>query len=69
MSRHVESVRSETLDHTSVLKLVQEKWNLPPLTRRGAAAASPLGTLDLENPPAFLNPPALPAPGLVWGSW
>jgi len=52
-----------------VLKLVQEKWNLPPLTRRGAAAASPLGTLDLENPPAFLNPPALPAPGLVWGSW
>ncbi len=27
------------LDHTSVLKLIEEKWNLPPLTRRDAAAA------------------------------
>jgi phospholipase C len=62
-------VCSETLDHTSVLKLVEEKWNLPPLTRRDAAATSPLGALDLEHPPAFLNPPALPAPSLVWGSW
>jgi phospholipase C len=64
-----EYVCSEILDHTSVLKLVEEKWNLPPLTRRDAAAASPLGALDLENPPAFLNPPALPAPSLAWGSW
>jgi phospholipase C len=62
-------VCSETLDHTSVLKLVEQKWNLPPLTRRDAAAASPLGALDLESPPAFLNPPALPAPSLAWGSW
>jgi phospholipase C len=62
-------VCSEILDHTSVLKLVEEKWNLPPLTRRDAAAVSPLGALDLENPPAFLNPPALPAPSLAWGSW
>ncbi|HEV2241346.1 MAG TPA: alkaline phosphatase family protein [Streptosporangiaceae bacterium] len=62
-------VCSETLDHTSVLKLVEQKWNLPPLTRRDAAAASPLGALDLESPPAFLNPPSLPAPSLAWGSW
>jgi phospholipase C len=62
-------VCSEVLDHTSVLKLVEEKWNLPPLTRRDAAAATPLGALDLKNPPAFLNPPALPAPSLAWGSW
>ena len=62
-------VCSETLDHTSVLKLVEQKWNLPPLTRRDAAAASPLGALDLDGPPAFLNPPALPAPSLAWGSW
>jgi phospholipase C len=55
-------VLSDLLDHTSVLKLIQEKWNLPPLTRRDAAAVSPLGALDLDAPPAFLAPPTLPAP-------
>jgi len=53
-------VFSEVLDHTSVLKLIEEKWNLPPLTHRDAAAASPLGALDLTGPPAFLTPPLLP---------
>jgi phospholipase C len=53
-------VFSEVLDHTSVLKLIEEKWNLPPLTRRDAAAASPVGALDLTGPPAFLTPPTLP---------
>jgi len=53
-------VLSEVLDHTSVLKLIEEKWNLPPLTNRDAAAASPLGALDLSAPPAFLTPPLLP---------
>jgi phospholipase C len=62
-------VISEVFDHTSVLKLVEEKWNLPPLTRRDAAATSPLGALDLCRPPAFLTPPDLPAPTLTWGSW
>src|SRR6202042_2451107 len=57
-------VLSEVFDHTSVLKLVEEKWNLPALTRRDAAASSPLGALDLSAPPAFLTPPPLPAPGL-----
>jgi len=55
-------VLSDVLDHTSVLKLIQEKWNLPSLTRRDAAAISPLGALDLDGPPAFLNPPTLPPP-------
>jgi phospholipase C len=55
-------VLSEELDHTSVLKLIEEKWNLPPLTRRDAAAVSPLGALDLAAPPAFLIPPSLPSP-------
>jgi phospholipase C len=54
-------VLHDVLDHTSVLKLIEEKWNLPPLTRRDAAAASPLGALDLAAPPAFLSPPELPA--------
>jgi len=53
-------VLSDVLDHTSVLKLIEEKWNLPPLTRRDAAALSPLGALDLDAPPAFLTPPRLP---------
>jgi phospholipase C len=59
----------EVLDHTSVLKLVEQKWNLPPLTARDAAAASPLGALDLTAPPAFLEPPSLPPPTRTWGSW
>jgi phospholipase C len=62
-------VLSDVFDHTSVLKLVEEKWNLPALTRRDAAAISPLGALDLTAPPAFLTPPELAAPALMWGSW
>jgi phospholipase C len=62
-------VLSEVFDHTSVLKLVEEKWNLPALTRRDAAATAPLAALDFTSPPAFLEPPELPAPALAWGSW
>ena len=61
-------VCSEVLDHTSVLKLVEEKWNLPPLTARDAAAGTPLSALDLSGTPAFLTPPSLPQPRLEWGS-
>lgn len=62
-------VLSDVFDHTSVLRLVEEKWNLPALTRRDAAAISPIGALDLSAPPAFLDPPELPAPSLPWGTW
>jgi phospholipase C len=62
-------VCSDVLDHTCVLKLVEQKWNLPPLTARDAAALSPLSALDLTGPPAFLEPPSLPKPSLIWGSW
>jgi phospholipase C len=62
-------VCGDVLDHTSVLKLVEEKWNLPSLTARDAAATSPLCALDLTGPPAFLRPPSLPGPSLPWGSW
>jgi phospholipase C len=51
-------------DHTAILRLIQRKWNLPPLTRRDAAAADLLDALDLDSPPAFAVPPVLPAPGL-----
>jgi len=51
-------------DHTSILKTIQHKWNLPPLTRRDAAAADLLDFLDLTGAPAFLQPPPLPPPAL-----
>ncbi len=51
-------------DHTSILKTIQHKWNLPPLARRDAAAADLLDFLDLTGPPAFLQPPPLPPPAL-----
>src|SRR5262249_25574161 len=53
-------VCSEVLDHTSVLRLVEEKWNLPALTARDAAASTPLDALDFTADPAFLKPPSLP---------
>jgi phospholipase C len=62
-------VCSEVLDHTSVLRLVEEKWNLPALTARDAAANMPLDALDFTSTPAFLKPPTLPEPSLKWGSW
>ncbi len=58
------AVVHDTLDHTSVLRLVEDKWNLPSLTRRDATANSPISALDLTNPPAFLIPPVLPCPAL-----
>jgi len=62
-------VSSQTFDHASVLKLIEQKWNLPPLTARDAAAHAPLDALDFTAPPAFAQPPALPEPALRWGSW
>ncbi|MGO8726853.1 MAG: alkaline phosphatase family protein [Streptosporangiaceae bacterium] len=61
-------VLPDVFDHTSILKLVEEKWNLPSLTRRDAAAKSPIGALDFASPPAFLEPPSLPEPSLKWGT-
>jgi hypothetical protein len=52
-----------------VLKLIEQKRNLAPLTCRDAAAASPLEALDLDGEPAFATPPQLPAPTLAWESW
>jgi phospholipase C len=48
-------------DHTSVLKLVETKWNLPALTYRDANANAPLDMLDLRHP-SFAEPPALAQP-------
>ena len=52
-------------DHTSTLKLIETKFNLPALTYRDANADDLLDTLDLHGPPAFRHPPALAEPGAV----
>ena len=36
-------------DHTSILKTVEEKWNLPALTRRDANANSLFDMVDLTR--------------------
>ena len=59
-------VIDDVLDHTSILKLLERKWNLPALTNRDRAASDPLHALDLAGPPAFVTPPSLPAPALPW---
>jgi phospholipase C len=59
-------VTDQVYDHTSILKLIERKWNLPPLTKRDAAAVDPLDALNLDGPPHFLTPPALPAPARPW---
>jgi phospholipase C len=55
-------------DHTSVLKLIETKWNLPALTYRDANADDLLDSLDLHAPPAFLEPPVLPPSALASGA-
>ncbi|MCU1455901.1 MAG: Phosphoesterase family protein [Acidimicrobiales bacterium] len=49
-------------DHTSILKLVETKFNLPALTDRDANADGLLDSLDLHGTPAFAIAPALPPP-------
>jgi phospholipase C len=60
-------VSSATYDHTSVLKLIELKWNLPPLTVRDAAAAGPFDMVDFGKP-VFATAPTLPAPSVPWTS-
>jgi phospholipase C len=55
---HVSSV---VHDHTSILAMVERKWNLPAMTRRDAAAADLSDFLDLTQR-SFAKPPALAAP-------
>jgi phospholipase C len=56
-------VSHRTMDHTSVLAFIEHKWNLPPLTRRDAAAwdmrdlfdvsKRRLGAIHLPAPPSI----------------
>src|SRR5207248_2461447 len=56
------SVTNVVHDHTSILATIEHKWNLPPLTKRDAAAATLADFLDTSRP-ALLEPPALAEPG------
>ena len=46
-------------DHTSILRLMETKWNLGALTVRDANASNLLDVLDFYSAPAFLTPPKL----------
>ena len=54
-------VTSIVHDHTSILAMVERKWNLPALTHRDAAAADLSDFLDLSQQ-AFAEPPTLAPP-------
>ncbi len=44
-------IESSTLDFTSILKFIEENWEIAPLTERDAAANNFLGVFDFEAPP------------------
>ena len=46
-------------DHTSILRLIETKWNLGALTYRDANASNLLDALDFSAPPAFAKPPEI----------
>jgi phospholipase C len=54
-------VSHRVYDHTSILKLVETKWNLPALTFRDANAVPMLDMLDFRRP-SFAEPPRLAQP-------
>ncbi|HEX2849069.1 MAG TPA: alkaline phosphatase family protein [Acidimicrobiales bacterium] len=47
-------------DHTAVLKLIETRYGLAPLTRRDAWVPNMLEFFDFSHGPAFLVPPPLP---------
>jgi len=56
------AVSSTVYDHTSILKTVETKWNLPALSARDANANDLLGCLDLVSKPLAIAPALAPAP-------
>jgi phospholipase C len=52
-------VSHTNMEHTSILKLIETRFNLPPLTARDAAAPDMTEFFDFNNP-AWLTPPVLP---------
>ena len=63
------TVNSLVFDHTSVLKLIEWRWGLPPLTPRDASTdVNNLAyALDFNNPQTAV--PSLPKPHTPWIVW
>lgn len=63
------TVNSLIFDHTSVLKLIEWRWGLPPLTSRDASmdVNNLAYALDFNNPETAV--PALPEPPTPWIVW
>jgi len=59
-------VSSELFDHTSVLKLIEDRWGLAPLTVRDANANDLADALDFDHP-NFTHPPQIITPSGPWG--
>ncbi len=58
-------VAHNTYDHTSVLRAIEWRWSLPPLTPRDNAARNIAEVLDFTKPPNLLSPHYLVAPFVV----
>jgi phospholipase C len=52
-------VSNTPMDLTAILKLIEERFDLPSLTRRDAAQKSMTEFFDFNNP-AYLTPPTPP---------
>jgi phospholipase C len=50
----------KTYDHTSILRFIETRFDLPALTARDANADPMLDLFDFDNPP-YLRPPHMPA--------
>jgi phospholipase C len=60
-------VSNTPMDHTAVLKFIEDRFGLPSLTKRDAAQATPDGHakmlefFDFDNPPWMTPPANIPA--------
>jgi phospholipase C len=59
-------VSHEVHSHTSILRMIEARFDLPALTRRDANDEPPYELFDFEHP-AFLSPPSLPDAGVEAG--
>ncbi len=57
-------VSHNTYDHTSLLRFIEARFDLPALTHRDANATVPTDLFDFVHPP-FMVPPVLPHAGIV----
>jgi phospholipase C len=55
-------VAHDTYDHTSILRLIEWRWGLNPLTPRDAAARNLAEVLDFSSPPQLASPTFTVAP-------